>query len=66
MTVDCLLQGLLATLCASLILVNPVAKFAITLDPVAVAANTSLATVTPGAPSQPVHLRAGVTHLSFE
>ncbi|KAK9903315.1 hypothetical protein WJX75_002640 [Coccomyxa subellipsoidea] len=44
-------KGLLATLCASLILVNPVAKFAITLDPVAVAANTSLATVTPGAPA---------------
>jgi hypothetical protein len=41
-------QGLLATLCATLILVNPVAKFAITLDPVGVAANTSLANVTQG------------------
>ncbi|EIE22996.1 hypothetical protein COCSUDRAFT_15642, partial [Coccomyxa subellipsoidea C-169] len=44
-------KGLLATLCASLILVNPVAKFAITLDPVAVAANTSLASVTQGFPA---------------
>ncbi|CAL8465508.1 g5044 [Coccomyxa elongata] len=44
-------KGLLATLCASLILVNPVAKFAITLDPVAVAANTSLATFTQGVPA---------------
>ena len=33
-------QGLLATLCASVILVNPIAKLAITMDPVGVAANT--------------------------
>lgn len=31
-------QGVLATLCASLILINPVAKFALTLEPVAAAA----------------------------
>ena len=31
-------QGRLATLCASLILVNPIAKFALTLEPVAAAA----------------------------
>jgi hypothetical protein len=46
-------QGLLATLCAALILVNPVAKFAITLDPVGVAANTSLAGFTQGALTSP-------------
>ena len=34
------MQGLLATLCASVILVNPIAKLAITMDPVGVAANT--------------------------
>ena len=33
------MQGLLATLCATLILVNPIAKLAITMDPVGVAAN---------------------------
>ena len=42
-------QGLLATLCASLILVNPLAKFAITLDPVGTAANTRLTAAVPGA-----------------
>jgi hypothetical protein len=41
-------QGLLASLCATLILVNPVAKFAITLDPVGTAANTALTAASPG------------------
>ena len=43
------MQGLLSTLCASVILVNPVAKLAITMDPVGTAANTSLAAAVPGA-----------------
>lgn len=34
------MQGLVATLCASLILVNPIAKLAVTMDPVGTAANT--------------------------
>ena len=41
-------QGLLSTLCASVILVNPVAKLAITMDPVGTAANASLAAAVPG------------------
>ena len=43
------MQGLLATLCASLILVNPIAKLAITMDPVGVAANTWAAGAMQGA-----------------
>ena len=43
-------RGLLATLCASLILVNPVAKFALTVDTPAVAAVAAVARATPGAP----------------
>ena len=42
-------QGLLATLCASVILVNPIAKLAITMDPVGVAANTWAAGAIQGA-----------------
>ena len=42
-------RGLLATLCASLILVNPVAKFALTVDTPAVAAVAAIARATPGA-----------------
>ena len=42
-------RGLLATLCASLILVNPVAKFALTVDTPAVAAVAAVARATPGA-----------------
>ena len=41
-------QGLLATLCAGVILVNPIAKLAITMDPVGVAANTWAAGVVQG------------------
>ena len=47
-TADCV-QGLLATLCASVILVNPIAKLAITMDPVGVAANTWAAGAIQGA-----------------
>ena len=43
------IQGLLATLCASVILVNPIAKLAITMDPVGVAANTWAASAIQGA-----------------
>ena len=39
----------MATLCASVILVNPIAKLAITMDPVGVAANTWAAGVIQGA-----------------
>ena len=42
------MQGLLATLCASVILVNPIAKLAITMDPVGVAANTWAAGIIQG------------------
>ena len=42
-------RGLLATLCASLILVNPVAKFALTVDTPAMAATAAIARLTPGA-----------------
>ncbi|KAK9826368.1 hypothetical protein WJX81_002972 [Elliptochloris bilobata] len=44
-------RGLLATLCASLILVNPVAKFALTVDTPAMAAVAAVARATPGAPA---------------
>lgn len=40
------LPGVLATLCSCLILVNPIAKFALTMEPVAVAANKATGTST--------------------
>ena len=43
-------RGLLATLCASLILVNPIAKFALTVDTPATAADAAIAARAPGAP----------------
>lgn len=49
-------QGLLATLCATLILVNPIAKLAITMDPVGVAANTWAAGTFQGHAPQPTML----------
>ena len=49
-------QGLLATLCATLILVNPIAKLAITMDPVGVAANTWAAGAIHGDAPQPTTL----------
>lgn len=55
-TADVRGQGLLATLCASVILVNPIAKLAITMDPVGVAANTWAAGAIQGAQrSTPSH-----------
>lgn len=50
------MQGLLATLCATLILVNPIAKLAITMDPVSVAANTWAAGAIQGHAPQPTML----------
>ncbi len=43
-------RGLLATLCASLILVNPIAKFALTVDTPATAADAAVAARVTGAP----------------
>ena len=51
-----IVQGLLATLCATLILVNPIAKLAITMDPVGVAANTWAAGAIQGHAPQPTML----------
>ena len=51
-----LLQGRLATLCASLILVNPIAKFALTLEPVAAAATGAAEGVSGGEPGERIML----------
>lgn len=42
------LQGVPATLCASIILINPIAKLALTMEPVAAAATTAVTSRTKG------------------
>ena len=45
-----LLQGVPATLCASIILINPIAKLALTMEPVAAATTAAVAQKTAGQP----------------
>lgn len=45
---DYFVQGVPATLCASIILINPIAKLALTMEPVAAAATSAVTTRTQG------------------
>ena len=60
-----MLQGVPATLCASIILVNPIAKLALTMEPVAAAATAAVAEKSAGQPQTAPSLQQHTPELAY-